>query len=107
MRARFQERRDLVVSLMGEIEGISFTQPLAAFYVFFNVSKFFGKKTRSGEVIRSAEEICTTLLEDFGIALVAGNAFGDPNSVRLSFAASEVDIREGLNRIKAGLSSLA
>ncbi|HET6510561.1 MAG TPA: pyridoxal phosphate-dependent aminotransferase [Candidatus Kapabacteria bacterium] len=104
MRQAFQQRRDLVVKLMREIPGIVFTDPKAAFYVFFDISSFIGKKLPNGTVVRSGEDICLMLLEEQGLALVPGGAFGKDDAVRLSFAASEADITEGVKRLKAGLS---
>jgi aspartate aminotransferase len=106
MRASFEKRRDLVTELMSGIPGIHFLKPKAAFYIFFDISSFIGKSTASGVRIRSAEDICLSLLEDRGIALVPGNAFGEDNAIRLSFAASEEDIREGVKRIKQGLAEI-
>lgn len=106
MRQAFEHRRNVVVELMSEIEGIKFTMPKAAFYVFFDISSFIGKALPNGGIIRSAEDICLMLLEGFGIALVPGNAFGQDDAIRLSFAASESDIREGVKRIKEGLAQI-
>jgi aspartate aminotransferase len=106
MRLRFEARRDLVTRLMHEIPGISFTKPRAAFYVFFDVSSFFGKRFRNGDFIASADDLCAALLEHYGLALVPGGAFGAPEHIRLSFAASEQDIEAGVARIKQGLSDI-
>ena len=106
MRQAFQRRRDLVVSLMREIPDISFTHPAGAFYIFFNVSAYIGRTMPSGKPAATADEICEMLLEQFGIALVSGSGFGDANYIRLSFAASEADITEGVARLKKGLAAL-
>jgi aspartate aminotransferase len=107
MRKEFERRRDLIVSLMKDIPGITFSIPKAAFYVFFSISSYIGRKLSSGKTIRSGEEICEMLLEDFGLALVPGNAFGKPDAIRLSFSASQDDIRKGVEILKNGLSSIA
>jgi aspartate aminotransferase len=107
MRLEFQKRRDLVCSLMREIPGISFTEPRGAFYVFFKIESYLGKSSRSGKQMESAYDICEMLLEQESLALVSGDAFGEKHYMRLSFAASEQDIREGVKRLKAGLASLA
>lgn len=107
MRQGFERRRDLMVELMKQIRDIRFTMPKAAFYIFFDISKFIGRKTPDGTVIRSAEDICMMLLEGPGIALVPGDAFGRPDHIRLSFSASESDLREGARRIQEGLTSIA
>lgn len=106
MRAAFERRRDLVVRLMADVPGIRFSTPKAAFYVFFDISSFIGKTTPAGVRVGSAEDICLMLLEDHGIALVPGNAFGKDDAIRLSFAASDKDIEEGVKRIKKGLSEI-
>lgn len=106
MRQAFQRRRDLVVSLMHEIPDISFTHPAGAFYIFFNISAYIGRTLPSGKKVTVADEICEMLLEQFGIALVSGSGFGDANYIRLSFAASEADITEGVARLKKGLAAL-
>jgi aspartate aminotransferase len=107
MRLEFQKRRDLVCSLMREIPGISFTEPRGAFYVFFKIESYLGKSSRSGKQMESAYDICEMLLEQESLALVSGDAFGEKHYMRLSFAASEQDIREGVARLKKGLASLA
>ncbi|HET6512681.1 MAG TPA: pyridoxal phosphate-dependent aminotransferase [Candidatus Kapabacteria bacterium] len=106
MRSAFERRRDLVVKLMLDIPGIHFTKPKGAFYIFFDISSFIGKSTSKGVRIRSAEDICLGLLDDHGIALVPGNAFGKDDAIRLSFAASEQDIEEGVKRIREGLAEI-
>jgi len=107
MRQEFQRRRDLVVSLMNEIPDISFSIPKAAFYVFFSVASYIGKKLPSMKTIRSGEDICEMLLEDHGLALVPGNAFGKPDAIRLSFAASQNDIRKGVEILKKAMAEIS
>jgi len=106
MRNQFQLRRDLVVELMRKIPGISFTTPEAAFYIFFDVAAFFGMRSPDDVMIDSADAICNFLLEECGLALVPGGAFGAPDMIRLSFAASEADIRQGVSLLQKGLSML-
>ncbi len=106
MRKEFQDRRDLVVSLMKDIPGITFSHPKAAFYVFFSIASYLGKKLPSMKIIKSGEDICEMLLEDHGLALVPGNAFGKSDAIRLSFAASQSDIRKGVEILKMGLESI-
>ncbi|MDP4219999.1 MAG: pyridoxal phosphate-dependent aminotransferase [Bacteroidota bacterium] len=107
MRTEFQKRRDIVVSLLKEIPNISFSTPKAAFYVFFSIASFIGKKLPSGKIVKSGEDICEMLLEDHGLALVPGNAFGKPDAIRLSFAASESDIRKGVAILKSALGMIS
>lgn len=106
MRQAFQRRRDLVTELMRDIPGISFTHPAGAFYIFFNVEAYIGKMTPSGNIAGSADDVCEMLLETFDLALVSGSGFGDERYIRLSFAASDDDIREGVARLKKGLAAL-
>ncbi len=106
MRLRFESRRDLVVRIMSVIPGISYSKPKAAFYVFFDVSRFFGRKFANGDRVGTADDICSALLEQHGLALVPGGAFGSPNHIRLSFAASEADIEAGVALLKEGLSTI-
>jgi len=106
MRKEFELRRDIVVSLMKEIPGITFSHPKAAFYVLFNIGSYIGKKLPSEKIISGGEDICQMLLEDHGLAIVPGHAFGKDDAIRLSFAASEADIRKGIEILKQGLSSI-
>jgi aspartate aminotransferase len=100
MRAAFETRRDLVLELAQEIPGIEYAKPEAAFYLFFNVSSYLTGSCPS------ADALCELLLEEHGIGLVSGDAFGAPGYVRLSFAASEDDIREGMKRLARGLEAV-
>ncbi len=107
MRVRFEARRDLVSRLMRQIAGVTFTKPRAAFYVFFDVSSFFGKQHSIAGRVETADDICDLLLEHYGLALVPGGCFGAPNHIRLSFAASEADIERGVALIKEGLGAIS
>jgi aspartate aminotransferase len=105
MREAFHRRRDLLISLMNEIPDIKVNHPGGAFYLFPEVSWYFGK--RDGEaVIRDARELCMYLLNKGHVALTPGGAFGAPNYIRLSYAASEDVIREAVARIKRALAEL-
>jgi len=98
----FHKRRDLVLALLGEIEGFNLNVPEGAFYVFPDISGFFGK-TLKGSVINSASDFSLYLLEHANVATVTGEAFGNPNCIRISYAASEKELREAIARIKAVL----
>lgn len=100
---KFKERRDLVLSLLGEIEGFQLNVPEGAFYVFPNISSFFGK-TIKGQKIENASEFALFLLEHANVATVTGEAFGNPNCIRISYAASEESLREAIGRIKAAVN---
>lgn len=96
----FHKRRDLVLELLGEIDGFKLNVPEGAFYVFPDISAFFGK-TLKGTTINSAEDFALYLLEHANVATVTGEAFGNPNCIRISYAASEKELREAIARIKA------
>ncbi len=98
----FHRRRDLVLELLGEIEGFNLNIPEGAFYVFPDISSFFGK-TLNGTTINNASDFALYLLEKANVATVTGEAFGNPNCIRISYAASEEELREAILRIKAAL----
>ena len=98
----FKRRRDLVLQLLSEIEGFKLNVPEGAFYVFPDVSSFFGKTLR-GRNIHNATDFSLYLLEEAMVATVTGEAFGDANCIRFSYAASEKDLREAIRRIKESL----
>ena len=95
----FKERRQLILGLLNNIEGFETTEPQGAFYVFPNVSSFFGK-TLKGHKIENATDFSMFLLEEALVATVTGDAFGNPDCVRISYAASQDQIKEALQRIK-------
>jgi len=99
----FKERRKLIISLMNEINGFKTTEPEGAFYVFPDISYFFGK-TIKGHVIKDATDFSLFLLEEALVATVTGDAFGNPECIRISYAASEAQIEEALKRIKSAVS---
>lgn len=98
----FKRRRDLVLQLLNEIEGFKLNIPEGAFYVFPDISSLFGKTLR-GRVINNATDFSLYLLEEAMVATVTGEAFGDANCIRFSYAASEKDLREAIRRIKESL----
>ncbi len=99
----FHKRRDLVVGLLREIDGIKVNVPEGAFYVFPDVSEFFGKTLR-GTLIHNADDFSMYLLAEAAVATVTGDAFGNPDCIRLSYATSENLLIEALRRIKEALS---
>ncbi|NGX83655.1 pyridoxal phosphate-dependent aminotransferase [Aequorivita sp. KMM 9714] len=99
----FKERRKLILNLLSEIEGFKTNEPEGAFYVFPDISYFFGKTLR-GKYINSASDLSLYLLEEAKVATVTGEAFGDPNCIRISYATSEAEIKEAIRRIKEALS---
>lgn len=105
MITAFYNRRNLVLKGLGEINGVVSNVPEGAFYVFPDVSSFFGK-SYNGTIINDASELCMFLLNEANVALVSGEAFGDPNCIRISYAASEETLIEALKRIKGALEKL-
>lgn len=105
MISAFQNRRDMVLDRLRDMPGVKTNTPTGAFYVFPDISSFFGKKY--GETtIQSAEDLCIYLLNEALVALVTGEAFGDPNCIRISYAASEETLMEAMNRVKNALAKL-
>lgn len=105
MKAAFLERRDLLLSLLKDIPGMKANVPGGAFYVFPDVSSYFGKADGS-EKINDAKDLCMYILNKAHVALVPGEAFGDPNCVRFSYATSSDRIKEAADRIKTALGKL-
>lgn len=104
MVAAFESRRELVLAALNAMPGVKCNRPGGAFYVFPDISSFFGK-TDGKAVIDSAEALCMYLL-DKGVALVSGEAFGDANCMRISYAASEETLTEAMKRIANALAEL-
>jgi len=99
----FKIRRDLVLDLLKDISGFKTNVPEGAFYVFPDISYYIGKKIK-GRPISSASDFSMLLLEEANVATVTGEAFGNPNCIRISYAASQEQLIEAINRIKAILS---
>ena len=102
MVKEFHSRRDLILKLLGEIEGFKLNVPKGAFYVFPDISSFFGK-TIKGTKIDNASEFALFILEHANVATVTGEAFGASDCIRISYAASEENIRTAISRIKEAL----
>lgn len=107
MRASFKERRDFMVEQLNSIEGVSCFSPGGAFYVFPDISAYLGSLSPSGTSIASSTDLCLYLLNEAGLALVPGDAFGEPNGLRMSYAAALEDLVEAMNRFKHGLARLS
>ncbi len=105
MKMAFQSRRDLILSLLAEIPGLVCNVPKGAFYVFPDISHFFGK-TDGHRTIKNADDFCDYLLEEAYVATVSGHAFGADNCFRISYAASEEELREAIKRMKMALDKL-
>ena len=99
----FASRRELILELLGSVDGFKLNQPKGAFYVFPDISHYFGKILR-GKTIENASDFALYLLEEAHVATVTGEAFGCPNNIRISYAASTEEIVEAIKRIKAALA---
>lgn len=106
MVSAFKSRRDLVLDVLSTIPGVRTNTPPGAFYVFPDISSFFGKSF-NGKTIESANDLSLYLLDEALVALVTGEAFGDPNCIRISYAASEEVLTEAMRRIKSALQKLS
>jgi aspartate aminotransferase len=95
----FKSRRELIINLLKELEGFKLNEPKGAFYVFPDISSFFGK-TMNGKKINNASDFAIYLLEEAHVATVTGDAFGSPNNIRISYAASNENIINAVKRIK-------
>jgi aspartate aminotransferase len=99
----FKIRRDLVLDLLSEIKGIKTNIPQGAFYIFPDISFYFGK-TIQGKIINNSSDFSMLLLEEAKVATVSGDAFGAPNCIRISYAASQDELKEAIKRIAALLT---
>ncbi|MES2276871.1 MAG: pyridoxal phosphate-dependent aminotransferase [Bacteroidota bacterium] len=105
MREQFEKRRNIVYKLLSEIDGLTVNLPEGAFYFFPNVTSFFGK-SYNGKVINDSDDLSIFLLEEGHVATVGGDSFGDPKSIRISYAAAEDKLIEAVRRIKEALGKL-
>ena len=105
MAAAYKRRRKLVLDLLNEIPGIKSNEPEGAFYVFPDISQFFGKS--DGETtINNSGELALYLLSKAHVSTVSGAAFGSPNCIRISYAASDDNLKKALAQIKEALAKL-
>lgn len=107
MKEAFARRRELVYNLLKEIPGVKTNLPEGAFYFFPDISSFFGKKDPAGHVIKDSADLALYLLNEGHVATVGGDSFGNDNYIRLSYAASDDNLREALRRIKEALAKLS
>lgn len=105
MKAAFLKRRDMVIALLSQIPGMKVNKPLGAFYIFPDISDFFGK-TDGTTTINNADDFCEYILHQAHVAVVTGTAFGADNCFRLSYAASEAELKEAIKRIAEVLNRL-
>ena len=109
MRQAFERRRDLIVELARRIPGLEVNRPDGAFYLFPKCSSFFGKHYTCGDsvaTINNSTDLALYLLQEAHVATVSGDAFGDPDCIRLSYATSDENIREALRRIQKALAKI-
>ena len=106
MRQAFERRRDLIVELAKDIPGLEVNVPEGAFYLFPKCSSFYGKTTPDGKTIENSTDFAMYLLEKGHVATVGGDAFGDPDCFRMSYATSDENIVEAMKRIKETLATL-
>jgi aspartate aminotransferase len=104
--AAYRRRRDLVVAAMKGIAGVTCTVPDGAFYVFPNCEALLRRKTPKGKVIATDLDLCMYFLEDAGVALVPGSAFELPGHFRISYAASDAALEEGMKRLQEACGKL-
>lgn len=103
----FKQRKSKVMELIKDIPNLKCNNPAGAFYVFPEVQSFFGKKTKTGEVIQNADDLCMYLLNDAHVSTVTGSAFGEPSCIRISFANSIENIEKGFKKISNALAELS
>jgi aspartate aminotransferase len=106
MRLAFERRRDLIVKLAKDIPGLEVNVPEGAFYLFPKCSNFYGKTTPDGTPIGNSTDLAMYLLDVAHVATVGGEAFGDPDCFRMSYATSDENIVEAMSRIKQALALL-
>ncbi|MBQ7256173.1 MAG: pyridoxal phosphate-dependent aminotransferase [Abditibacteriota bacterium] len=105
MQSAFDERRLYIVGRLNAIPGITCSMPKGAFYAFPNVSALLGKSFE-GKIMKTVDDLCEYFLDNAKVALVAGSGFGAPNYIRLSYATSMENIKEGLDRIEVAVKNL-
>lgn len=103
----FERRAKMIVGLLSDVPGLNCTMPEGAFFMFPDVTAFMGRRSPDGREIQSDLALANYLIEGAGVATVHGSAYGQPNRIRLSFAASEDDLRESCRRIREALAKLA
>jgi len=106
MTYAYEKRRELVYNLLREVPGFEVNMPQGAFYFFPNVKSYIGKSNAEIK-IDTVNDLCMYLLEDAHVSLVTGEAFGDPECLRLSYAASEDDLKLAIEKIKQSLAKLS
>jgi len=106
MVTKFKERRDFICEALNKVNGVKCPLPKGAFYVFYDVSSYFGRKV-NGYHINDSSSFCNYLLTEENVGLVPGIAFGNDKCVRMSYACSFEELTDGLERITRALSKLS
>jgi len=106
MRQAFERRRDLIVALAKDINGLEVNVPQGAFYLFPKCSSFYGTTAPDGSAVNNSTDLAMYLLQEAHVATVGGDAFGDPACFRMSYATSDDNIREAMRRVKEALGKL-
>jgi aspartate aminotransferase len=106
MKEAFKERRDYLLQELRSMEGVRCFTPEGAFYLFPDIRAYLNRTTPAGEKIETSTELCVYLLEQWGVAAVPGDAFGEPDGMRLSYASSMEDLQEAADRMRKGLAAL-
>lgn len=105
MRAAFLQRRDMMIEELSKVPGMKVNKPQGAFYIFPDISAYFGKK--AGDIaIDNSDDFCEYLLKEAHVAVVTGSAFGAPECFRISYAASEAELREAVKRIATAVERM-
>jgi aspartate/methionine/tyrosine aminotransferase len=104
--AEMREKRDLVMGQLRAIPGVQCSTPEGAFYVLPDVSAYFGRRTPDGQPVKDSHELCMYLLRQFKVALVPGESFGAPRTIRISYATSKQELATALSRLSECLLSL-
>ncbi|SHG27029.1 aspartate aminotransferase [Fodinibius roseus] len=107
MRESFKKRRNFIFEKLSAIEGLQCFKPSGAFYVFPDISHYLGTTTEDGEAIDTSTDLCLYLIEQQGLAAVPGDAFGEPNGIRLSYASGMDELKEAMSRLEDGLRKLS
>ena len=107
MTEEFARRRKRTLELVKEILGISCSEPEGAFYIFPDMSSYYGKKDADGNVIKDSADLCMYLLNTAHVSSVMGAAFGEPNCIRFSYANSTENIEKAWARVKDALAKLS
>lgn len=107
MKEAFRSRRNYIVKALQEIPGLKCFMPSGAFYVFPDCSEYLGRKSGDGTEINTSTDLCIYMLEKHGVAIVPGDAFGEPSGFRISYAVSMDELKEAVSRLEKGFADLS